>query len=455
MTEKKGKQKVNRFDAKERDLLNGWFAVNPKPNPKQCANYAGVINQRRKVDGLNAGMADLTLEGRQIKFWFDHKRRMAKHGTYRPLRPGVNGGKVPPPKAKKGAGGEAPPAGHPQASGSGLTHDSGQGLISGSELPEWFNTPQLLPLLAKMVYRTWTADEVIIHEGEASDDMYFLLKGKVNVSKGGEHLAALSEGAFFGEMASLGDGKRNATIQTVTPTHAFMLRGADVRDMIAASSKASNEVVGSALSRLEELLVKSNEVQGSSGSIEYMVAKPNQILIEEDEYTDDFYFLRSGEVGISKQGQTIATIQGGSFFGEMSAINPGPRTTSVTALMYCEIFKMPGLILRALLRADSTLQAGMGESLNKVAVARAKDSIAAMTGNPSEAAREDLALAGDRMRAGDRQQVFKLLQAAMIAQNLTITQAQAEEIARLTNTDDPGAVPVPNAPVPPPGPFDQ
>ena len=139
----------------------------------------------------------------------------------------------------------------------------------------------------------------------------------------------------------------------------------------------------------------------------------------------------------------------------MSAINPGPRTTSVTALMYCEIFKMPGLILRALLRADSTLQAGMGESLNKVAVARAKDSIAAMTGNPSEAAREDLALAGDRMQAGDRQQVFKLLQAAMIAQNLTITQAQAEEIARLTNTDDPGAVPVPNAPVPPPGPFDQ
>ena len=31
----------------------------------------------------------------------------------------------------------------------------------------------------------------------------------------------------------------------------------------------------------------------------------------------------------------------------------------------------------------------------------------------------------------------------------------SEEIARLTNTDDPGAVPVPNAPVPPPGPFDQ
>ena len=75
---------------------------------------------------------------------------------------------------------------------------------------------------------------------------------------------------------------------------------------------------------------------------------------------------------------TIATIQGGSFFGEMAAMVPGPRTSRVRALTRCELFKMPGHFLRAVFRADPSLQHTIGETLSSVASARVHDTLAAL-----------------------------------------------------------------------------
>ena len=124
---------------------------------------------------------------------------------------------------------------------------------------------------------------------------------------------------------------------------------------------------------------------------------------------------------------TIATIQGGSFFGEMAAMVPGPRTSRVRALTRCELFKMPGHFLRAVFRADPSLQHTIGETLSSVASARVHDTLAALVhGSKSQVACQDLALAGASMRAEHKRDIFRLLK---VMQKVGQSGAEAQEQA--------------------------
>lgn len=53
--------------------------------------------------------------------------------------------------------------------------------------------------------------EVIIREGEESDDAYIILEGEVEVTKQGKYLATLSENSLFGEIGLVDQRPRTAT----------------------------------------------------------------------------------------------------------------------------------------------------------------------------------------------------------------------------------------------------
>lgn len=61
----------------------------------------------------------------------------------------------------------------------------------------------------------FAASEVIFSDGDTADSFYFIVKGKVRISKmipgiGEEALAVLEPGGYFGEMALIDDGPRSA-----------------------------------------------------------------------------------------------------------------------------------------------------------------------------------------------------------------------------------------------------
>ncbi len=77
-----------------------------------------------------------------------------------------------------------------------------------------------------------TRDE-IIGEGEKGDALYILIRGEVGVfhsaPQGGEtRLSCLTEGAFFGETALLGDPLRTATVRAETPVTLLRLTRKDI-----------------------------------------------------------------------------------------------------------------------------------------------------------------------------------------------------------------------------------
>jgi len=73
-----------------------------------------------------------------------------------------------------------------------------------------------------------SAGTVIVREGEPGDSMYFIAEGGVEVQARSARIR-LGPGQFFGEMALVGGGRRNATVTTLEETRLLRLDVADFR----------------------------------------------------------------------------------------------------------------------------------------------------------------------------------------------------------------------------------
>jgi len=84
----------------------------------------------------------------------------------------------------------------------------------------------LRDLIPRLDEREFAAGDVVVHEGDVGDEMYFLTKGRVEAVRGNppQRLMVLREGAFFGELAILTDAPRAATIRALTDVEVYALR---------------------------------------------------------------------------------------------------------------------------------------------------------------------------------------------------------------------------------------
>jgi CRP-like cAMP-binding protein len=62
------------------------------------------------------------------------------------------------------------------------------------------------------------AGTVLVREGEAGDEYFAMLSGRVRVSAGGHVVNELARGEGFGEIALLYDSPRSATVEAVEDT---------------------------------------------------------------------------------------------------------------------------------------------------------------------------------------------------------------------------------------------
>jgi CRP/FNR family cyclic AMP-dependent transcriptional regulator len=57
-----------------------------------------------------------------------------------------------------------------------------------------------------------------------------------------------------------------------------------------------------------------------------------EVLAREGRIGREFFFILSGTVTVTQKGRRVNTLGPGDFFGELAAMNPGPRNATVTAL---------------------------------------------------------------------------------------------------------------------------
>jgi voltage-gated potassium channel len=93
---------------------------------------------------------------------------------------------------------------------------------------------------------------MIIRKGQQGDCMYFIASGEVEVDLSGGKKVALGEGAFFGEMALLGNATRNANITTTGVTRLLVLDLVDFRLLMARHPELAQTIDAEARRRAQE-----------------------------------------------------------------------------------------------------------------------------------------------------------------------------------------------------------
>ena len=89
-----------------------------------------------------------------------------------------------------------------------------------------------------------------------------------------------------------------------------------------------------------------------AGEIEsYNPAEP---IVVDGSLGDALFLILSGQVAVHRGPQTFATLSGGEFFGEMSLVEPAPRSASVTAMSATFLFRLPHDKLRELIADDAS-----------------------------------------------------------------------------------------------------
>jgi CRP-like cAMP-binding protein len=113
---------------------------------------------------------------------------------------------------------------------------------------------QLGKLLIKLFERNYQPGEMVLVQGEAGKALFIVLSGKISIFRENydteDHLATLTAGGYFGELALIDDQPRFASARADEPTTLLMLYKSDFDDLIEGQKAIAIKVMGNLLRTL-------------------------------------------------------------------------------------------------------------------------------------------------------------------------------------------------------------
>lgn len=112
--------------------------------------------------------------------------------------------------------------------------------------------------------RDGAAGEVIFREGEAGDEMYVVVAGKVRISKqvegvGEEALSILEPGSYFGEMAMIDDAPRSADARAHSACALAAIRREDLDQLMFIDKDLAYDLLWTFVRTLTARLRETND----------------------------------------------------------------------------------------------------------------------------------------------------------------------------------------------------
>ncbi|MBI4511551.1 MAG: Stp1/IreP family PP2C-type Ser/Thr phosphatase [Deltaproteobacteria bacterium] len=113
-----------------------------------------------------------------------------------------------------------------------------------------------------------SAGERIFREGEAGEQMFVILKGKVRLHKGDTTIASLGKGAHFGEMALVDRSPRSLCAEAEEPGRLLSLRRQDFYEVVRKEPQTSVKLLWSFVQVLAERLRKTTaDLSGARAAV--------------------------------------------------------------------------------------------------------------------------------------------------------------------------------------------
>ncbi len=197
--------------------------------------------------------------------------------------------------------------------------------------------------------------ERIIEQGSVGDAFYVICGGSVQVVREDQgqsrNLATLPEGSFFGEMALLSGAARTASVDSNHEETQLL----EISATVLAHLSHRYPQVAQALKKFCRQRLLSN-VMNTAPLFQPFAKKERKTLIErfrardvkkgdtiirEGGQTDGLYVLLSGEVEVMKEARVLARLKEGDVFGEMSLLQRGPASATVSATKRTSLLRLP------------------------------------------------------------------------------------------------------------------
>ncbi|MEM7675243.1 MAG: cyclic nucleotide-binding domain-containing protein, partial [Myxococcota bacterium] len=242
-----------------------------------------------------------------------------------------------------------------------------------SPLFSLLDSAEFANLVGMLELRRVNAGEVIVEEGDPSDGLSIIARGRVliycrNFHGAKVYLSSLSDGDCFGEFSFFTNGPRTATVEALEDGLLFDIKQTHFDRIQARFPNLTYALVVFYKERVVKTLLAKSEVFGGlhARTRQWLLERltlerkeAGETILREGDQSDGFFLIKSGEVQVfsERKGHVFLRKLGpGDFFGEVAALTKGSRNASVRALGACELLKLTGDDLHTLLRTNPDVE---------------------------------------------------------------------------------------------------
>lgn len=212
-----------------------------------------------------------------------------------------------------------------------------------------------IDLFERCPLRHFSQGAHVFEQGSLGDAFYVICEGSVRVFRyeNGQRkdLAALTSGAFFGEMALLSGAPRMATVESAVDGTMLL----EISAPVLAELSRQHPQLAKALKKFCRERMLTNVMSHSAlfepfsrkdrrvlvEKFRAREVKKNEIIVREGERTDGLYVVLSGEVEARKGDQVLSRMKEGDLFGEISLLSKTPATATVMSTRHTSLLRLP------------------------------------------------------------------------------------------------------------------
>jgi len=263
-----------------------------------------------------------------------------------------------------------------------------KGLPGGRSVSEWLEylrsnvsilkemSPlQMREFMLDSEARLYRAGEVIFERNAPGSSLFGIADGEVRVEinlNDPSQTVPIGKSQIFGEVGLISGRKRGATIRAGTDCILVEISRSAALKLMSAVPAASREVTRTTTERSLLQIFKSGltaaDLSDVIAAAKVETIRAGQSIITEGETGDDIFIIRSGSMVVEKSigGKPVFLnyVPAGSYVGEMSVIDGGPRTATVRAAVKSDVIRLTGESFRALLDAKPGLKTRLRDEMS-------------------------------------------------------------------------------------------
>ncbi|XP_018653095.1 putative protein kinase, cgmp-dependent, type I (fragment) [Schistosoma mansoni] len=220
-----------------------------------------------------------------------------------------------------------------------------KGAILENDFMNHIASSQLSQLVDCMYSIKFTADEMIITEGDYGSLVYVLGDGKLEISKDGRKLRVLDRPTVLGELAVLYNCTRTASVKAITNGTLWAIDRTSFQTILMRDHlQKHNDYITFLKSVPTFSNLPDSTISKLADQLTEVTYRPNEYIIRQGARGDNFYIIADGHVKVTiypttengaidrtKEPQFVRTLGRGDWFGEKALTGDNLRTANIIA----------------------------------------------------------------------------------------------------------------------------